>query len=578
MKILYIDDEVELQEEIADILHDSGHEVVRAQEGLEAIKILGTYRPDLILCDVSMPKMDGPTLLKSIRKDFPDLANIPFIFLTAFSSDQDMMLGLELGADDYLTKPIDFAKLEAKIRAAVRIRDEYEARLHHQANFDALTGLPNWARALEILTNEIKKSDELGVTVNALTLSFDNFRQLNSSLGRDVGDSLLKKVAHILQKRLADFGDFDTQLCHLNADEFLMVLTSTHLMDCSELVVRVVFSLFETEVDIGDHAVLLKPSIGIAKYQGDGVTAGKLINNASLAMSNAQASDGPAYRYHLRKLDRVATEDMEMEQYIRRALKENEFHLFYQPVVEVSSGRTIGAEALLRWDHPLLGAVPPDKFIPVAERTGDIVPIGEWVLRTACQQAKEWSDSCGWDLRMAVNFSPRQFESVAIIETVHNALNDSGLTVQSLEIEVTERLLMADTPVKEVIFDELNETGVRLSIDDFGTGFSSLSLLKEFPFDTVKIDRSFVMNVLENRKDASMIRSIISMAHGMDLEIIAEGVETMDQLAFLRDQKCDYIQGYYYSKPIPANEFLQFIQSNRSVAQTNFNMAIGAMQ
>ncbi|NQV57192.1 MAG: EAL domain-containing protein [Rhodospirillales bacterium] len=571
MSILLVEDEPDLREEIAAGLKDFGFEVIEANDGAQGIAAIHEHRPDLVLCDVSMPGMNGWDFLNKLRGEFPQFANIPFVFLSGLTSDQNILEGLKRGADDYLTKPIDIEKLVAKIRSSLRIRNEYEARLAHHASFDTLTGLPSRAHALDRLDRELVRASTEPIRVHALSIGFDDFGRLNGALGRDAGDNLLSCIAKRVDAAVSQSGEFDATVSRLGGEEFLITLSSDGPVDCSEIVVHRLFNAFSKAFEIGEHEARIKIRIGIASHKNSPDDAREMVNMASLAREMTKGADGHAYRYFTPKMSETATQGIETEHFIRRALGNGELQVHYQPVIEADGERLIGAEALVRWNNPSLGQVPPDKFIPVAERTGDIIAIGEWVLATACRQAQQWRAAYGIPFRIAVNFSPRQFESTTIVEKIAAILKECELPPESLEIEVTERLLIEDTPVMSAIINELNAMGTQLSIDDFGTGFSSLGLLKQYPFHTVKIDRSFVGNVTTEPMDANLVRSIISMAHGLGLELIAEGIETAEQLAFLRQHKCDYVQGYYLGKPMPAAEFNQYIETSLTAVHSTSN-------
>jgi len=558
-KILCIEDEATLRREVVDELSSSGYEVLEAGDGRKGLEIIKNSGPDLVLCDVAMPEMNGYEMLRNLRAEHPEAAGIPFLFLTAFDSEEDILSGLRMGADDYLTKPIDFDVLQAKVRSSLRLRGVYQARLQHRANFDQLTGLPNKVLAMDRLTQALAGSGQGRNPISALCVRLNGLRRINHVLGRKTGDHFLIEAARRLIAVSAET-KLDGSVACLSGNEFLVILSGADGIDMSGIAVRKVFDAFAAPFCHNRHELRLTTSIGVATCGGNSKDPHALLNEASLAMSQAQAVEGNSYRFFLPKMNEHAARSLELDDHLRHALARNEFFLNYQPLVDSFSNKVIGAEALLRWQSPHLGKMTPDRFIPLAEQTREIIPIGAWVLRTALDQLRPWSENSGAPVRIAVNFSSCQFEETDIVQTIHEALENSGVPAGCLEVEITERVLMKDTPVIAAVFDELSERGVRLSIDDFGTGYSSLNLLKRFPFNAVKIDRSFVASVPHDKRDAALVEAIITMAHGLGLEVIAEGVETDEQAAYLRHLDCDIVQGYYFGKPEAPEAFGRRVQ------------------
>jgi diguanylate cyclase (GGDEF)-like protein/PAS domain S-box-containing protein len=431
-------------------------------------------------------------------------------------------------------------------------RKQYEARIEYLADHDALTGLANRNLLNDRVTQAMRQARRSGETLLALLfLDLDRFKGINDSYGHTVGDKLLKAVAARMQDTVRE-GD---TVARQGGDEFIILLVGVRSpQDIIRAVAKIIQS-FSEPYSIDGHQLHMTASIGVTVFPSDGLDLPTLLRNADTAMYQAKDDRGNAFQFYSREMSERAMERAEMETALRAAIERQEFELFYQPKVDIVSGRVIGAEALIRWHHPEMGLVDPQRFIPLAEEVGLIVPIGEWVLKTAHEQNKAWQDAGLAPLHIAVNLSVRQFLQDGLVESVAKVLQQSGLDGSYLELELTESMVMNNAEHFVVKLHQLKALGVQLSIDDFGTGYSSLSYLKRFPIDRLKIDQSFVRDSASNPRDAAIIRSVIDMGHSLDFKVIAEGVETREQLAFLRDSRCDEIQGYYFSRPVPAGDF-----------------------
>jgi diguanylate cyclase (GGDEF)-like protein/PAS domain S-box-containing protein len=431
-----------------------------------------------------------------------------------------------------------------------------EQRVHHVAQHDALTGLPNRSLLQDRLGQAVAWANRSGRPVWVMLIDLDRFKYVNDSMGHKAGDVLLMTVAARLRSSLRDS---DT-VARLSGDEFVVILSEDSEPLCPEIVQRVMDSVAQP-VLLGSREFFVTCSIGVAAYPSDGTPADSLIEHADIAMYRAKKLGRNNFQFYTPAMNEESLERVRIEGGLRSALERNEFVLHYQPQVELQSGRIVGMEALIRWRHPELGMVPPSRFVGVAEDTGLIVPIGAWVMRTACAQNKAWQDAGLGRLRVAVNLSARQFGAADLLPGIEAALRDTGLAPDCLELELTESLFMGDiTPAVELLH-RMKALGVNLSIDDFGTGYSSFSYLSRFPIDVLKIDRSFVADITHDANDAAIVDSIIALAHNLRLSVIAEGVETAEQLAYLREQGCDEMQGYYFSRPLPAAEFEQLLRT-----------------
>ncbi|WP_020654249.1 bifunctional diguanylate cyclase/phosphodiesterase [Massilia niastensis] len=436
-----------------------------------------------------------------------------------------------------------------------------EQRVHHVAQHDVLTGLPNRSLLQDRLAQAIAYANRSGHPVWVMLIDLDRFKFVNDSMGHKAGDVLLMTVAARLRSSLRDS---DT-VARLSGDEFVVILSQYQDEPLTSDIVQRVMDSVAQPVMLGTKEFFVTCSIGVAVYPSEGTAADNLIEHADIAMYRAKKLGRNNFQFYTPAMNEESLERVRIESALRNALERNEFVLHYQPQVDLKSGQIVGMEALIRWNHPELGMVPPGRFVGVAEETGLIVPIGAWVMRSACAQNKAWQDAGLGRLRVAVNLSARQFGAADLIASLEAALNDTGLEPDCLEIELTESLFMSDvTPAVELLH-RMKSLGVNLSIDDFGTGYSSLSYLSRFPIDVLKIDRSFVADITHDANDAAIVTSIIALAHNLKLAVIAEGVETAEQLDYLRTHGCDEMQGYYFSKPLPAADFEQLLRQRRAL-------------
>jgi diguanylate cyclase (GGDEF)-like protein/PAS domain S-box-containing protein len=432
----------------------------------------------------------------------------------------------------------------------ITTRKVAEDRVQYLAYYDALTGLPNRTLLRDRLTKALADARRQKYKIALLFLDLDGFKDINDSLGHAVGDLFLQEVAVRLKRNARE----QDTVARLGGDEFLIMLT--HVEDVSDAAVAAerFMGAMSGEVEVEGHHINVSCSVGISIFPEHSTDEETLIRNADAAMYSAKTSGRHHFRFFTEDMNAQVAEKLTLENGLRRALDRKEFFLLYQPQMDIATGRITGLEALLRWQHPELGLVPPDKFIRIAENSGLIVPIGEWVLRTACGQAKKWQDEGIPAISVAVNVSAVQFRQAGFCELVRKVVQDTGLAPQYLELELTESLLLANADVTVSVLQELKAMGVTLAIDDFGTGYSSFSYLRQFHVNNLKIDRSFVSDVATNPDDAAITAAIIGMAKSLHLRVIAEGVETEAQMSFLRAQQCDEIQGFYFSKPLSADD------------------------
>src|SRR3990170_778461 len=433
-----------------------------------------------------------------------------------------------------------------------------EEKIIRMANYDNLTGLPNRRLLMSYLSQALTLVSRRALYAAILFIDLDRFKLINDTLGHSAGDELLKEVAERLKKcvRLSD------TVGRLGGDEFIVLLPDIEQIDDVIIICNRIQTIFDSPVRIGEQEVSVMMSIGISVYPTDGDDGETLLRKADVAMYRAKSDGKSCYRFYSEGMSQSGANRLRLESRLRRAAERGELYLNYQPQVDVNTGRIYGAEALLRWNDPGYGIISPKEFIPIAEESGLIIPIGEWLLRTACLQAKEWQGSGLNHIKLAVNISLRQFMQKEFAHVVGRILKETGLDAGDLELELTESIIMENAESVINILNELKQIGVSLAIDDFGTGYSSLMYLKLMPIDIIKIDQSFVNDMTVNKDDASICDAIIKLAKSLNLEVIAEGVETLDQIELLKRLDCNNIQGYIVSKPLGCKEFEKFLSKD----------------
>jgi diguanylate cyclase (GGDEF)-like protein/PAS domain S-box-containing protein len=439
----------------------------------------------------------------------------------------------------------------------VSVRKQTEQRLHYLAYYDDLTGLPNRTLFIDHFAQAMSAANRSSKRVGIMLLDLDHFKNVNDTLGHESGDLLLHQVS----KRLRDcFREGDT-LSRFGGDEFAVILADMARSEDAAPVARKILKVFEAPFQLGTHEIFVGVSIGISVYPEDGLNSGELMRNVDAAMYHSKALGRGNFQFYSAELTRRAQQRMALETGLRHAIERDELVLHYQPQIDAASGAIVGMEALVRWNQPGVGLVSPMDFIPVAEESGLIVPMGEWILRTACIQAKAWQQQGLPSVSIAINISSRQFASGQLVGQVKSVLQQTRLPANYLDFEITESLLIdgADTVVLPAL-NEFKSMGINLSIDDFGTGYSSLSYLKRFPIDKIKIDKSFVRGIPGNQENASLVKTIIAMALNLQLKVIAEGVETDEQRDHLLALECDQMQGFLFGRPLPAEAATELLK------------------
>ena len=516
--------------------------VDRLSRGLE---FLSSEKPGLVLLDLSLPDSHG---LDTFDKVYAHSPTVPIIVLTGNDDHVIALSAVKTGAQDYLVKgKLDRELLVRAMQYSIE-RKRYQEQLEHQANYDALTGLPNRNLLLDRLKQVVHSQRQVR-SIAVVFIDLDHFKFINDSLGHNAGDTLLQKMAERLRSAVRD-GD---TVARMGGDEFILVLDDQHNEDVVFRAMQRIVAKVTEPITIDGRELFVTCSAGISLHPQDGTDVDTLLKNADAAMYRAKDSGRNNFQFYTAEMNTLVNERLSLETSLRRALEKNELLLHYQPKLDLKTGRIVGVEALVRWQHPEWGLIYPDRFIPLAEETGLIVQIGEWVLRTACVQNRAWQDAGLPPVVMSVNLSPRQFRQDALFKSVARVLSETGLRPEHLEMEITESMVMHNAEASIAILKGLQEIGVHLSVDDFGTGYSSLAYLKNLPIEILKIDRSFVhdINGASGKSDGLLAKAIISLGHSLKLKVIAEGVEEESQLEFLKAHHCDEAQGFLFSKAVP---------------------------
>jgi len=428
-------------------------------------------------------------------------------------------------------------------------------------DYHPTTQLPNRSLFKEVLTQEQKNAQRKGSQLGVLLIDVDHFKVINNFLGFEKGDELLQMIGKRLNEELRG----NDLLASLGSNQFAVLLPELAHPEDASIVTRKLMATLETPFNISGQDVVVTLSTGIVIFPGDGDSSEELLQHAEKSMYSAKDAGRNGYQFFKASIQNSALNRLSMESEMRKALERDEYVLFYQPQIDIESGKVVGMESLIRWMHPEKGMVPPFHFIPIAEETGLIGPIGEWVIYEACRQTKAWQEAGVSDLKVAVNLSGRQFTDRQLLEKIAKTLEETGLDPPYLELEITESTIMNDIESTISVLEKLSEMGMALAIDDFGTGYSSLSYLKRFPINKLKIDKSFIDDVITSDDDATIVAAIIGLSHNLKLNVICEGVEDIDQLHWLKENKCNEIQGYYFSKPLPADEFEAFVRERNNL-------------
>jgi len=571
--LLVVDDIPENIHELLEALKDE-YRIMVASNGAKALDVLqGAALPDLILLDIMMPDLDGYEICRRI-KALPQGNRIPIIFVTVIDATEEKIKGFELGAADYITKPFDIDEVKARIRthlelarlrrfledlvaqrtALLQVSEEKYRTLAHR---DPLTGFPNRVLFAEMLQHAILHAESKQSQFALLNIDLDNFATINESLGHSLGDQLLVEVGRRLQKLLPE----SDAIARIAGDEFSVILDCSNGTPSIDLLAQRMIDALAPPFMLKDHSVYVGASIGIAVYPIDGANTEILQSNADTALHQAKLAGRGVLRFFSPEMGLRAKQRLTLEAELRQALAKEELRVHYQPQVDLISGEIVGLEALVRWQHPERGLVPPAEFIPLAEESGLVVALGDWVLRETCRQIRRWADDGLASRQVAVNISAVQLSRGHLVESIKKTLTETGIAPHHLELEITESFVMADRDQSFKVLRDLKALNIRLSIDDFGTGYSSLGYLQQLEVDKLKVDISFVRDMTTNIGNASIVKAVIALGHSLGLEVVAEGVEDAGQARYLRSLRCDVMQGYLISRPIPAEEMTRFLSS-----------------
>jgi diguanylate cyclase (GGDEF)-like protein len=579
--VLVVDDDPMIRVLVSESLRQLGMFVEEAEHGEMAVETIRHSQPDVILLDVLMPGMDGFDTCAAIRASEHG-RHIPIMMMTGLEDIESIDHAFEVGATDFITKPLNFAILGHRVRYLLRTMRAFESvrqsrkAIHHLAYYDPLTNLPNRRMFTERLHQSLENARRNNRLLGVLFIDIDNFKRINDTFGHSVGDRLLRSVAGQLLTCLRrsdaigrDQDMEDIPVARLGGDEFTVLLNGIDKAEDAARVARRIIDAIAVPFLIGTEEVVVTPSIGIAVFPYDGDSIEVLIRNADNAMFSAKGRGKNSYEFYTQSMGSTALERLAMEQSLRTACSEQQFEIYYQPKIDLKTRAVVGLEALLRWQHPEQGTIAPDDFIPAAEESGLIVPIGEWVLRNACLQLRRWSDDGLAPMRIGINLSACQFRQSLFYRQIESSLQDAALAPGWLELELTESVIMEDIQNSSQVLRDLRHLGVSISLDDFGTGYSSLSLLKRLPINTLKIDRSFVQEIGNDDDSAAIVEAVITLAHSLRLRVIAEGVETREQLDFLAERGCDEAQGFFFTCPLPAAEMEQWLRDRDAFASAN---------
>lgn len=572
-KILVSDDDQNVRLLTRQCLEAENMVVVEAANGLETIDMFVRERPDLLFLDVEMPGMSGLEVCRRIRQ-MPQGGSIPIMIVTGSDDRKSIDQGFEAGATQYKTKPVNWSLLGRDVQYMLRASNAFNAlkrqedRLRYLAYYDPLTSLPNRRSFTEQLSRIIKRSQRRNSNAALMFIDLDHFKRINDSIGHGRGDRLLVEIAKRLTVELREDDainyfsedhpesverneerDSDTEIARLGGDEFTVVLSDVPDLNHVKVVANRILHSLSQPIQLQSHNPVVTPSIGIALFPEDGTDPDTLLRNADTAMYAAKAEGRACFRFYNEQMNAKAVEQLKMEEDLRLGMQRGELELRYQPQIDAVTGTVVSLEALVRWKHPQRGMISPFEFIPVAERTGQIIELGEWVMTEVAKHCAYWDSLELGMFRVCINISPLQFNQGNLPEYFKNYIEKTGIDPSRIELELTESAIMTDAETNIAKLRELKDIGMALAVDDFGTGYSSLSYLKRFPIDTLKIDQSFVAD-LDSPDGAAIVDAILALSKTLNLRVIAEGIETQAQMDHLVAKNCDLLQGYHFSRPI----------------------------
>lgn len=557
--IMIVDDEPITMEMVQVFLEDVGYRnFVQIEDSTQAMATIEEKEPDIILLDLVMPEVSGFEILQSVR-NHPKFKYLPVIILTASADPQDKLRALDLGATDFLAKPVDPSELGLRVRNTLAAK----AYLDQLANYDRLTSLPNrnmfFEKFMQVLNEARRHQDYLAL----LNIELDNFDTINDTIGIKAGDEVLRQISLRIGEaiRRTDLLGLATEnedavmdLFRMESSVFSLFLYRIDGVESAAVVAQRIIRVIREPLQVEGRDVYVTASIGIATFPTEADDRDTLVRLASSAKDFIKNRGGDSFQFSSPEINEMYSKRQKMESRMRTALTQKEFILFYQPKVDLQTGKILGVEGLIRWRDGSGKLISPGEFIPLAEENGFIVPLGEFVLREGCRQLQEWHRD-GRKITMSLNLSAKQLKDPGLLEKIREIIAASGVDASYLTIEITESLLMEDVDKTIGFLGDLKKMGLKISIDDFGTGYSSLSYLRQLPIDELKIDQSFVFAIGNDRASKAIVSSIVFLATSLGLYTVAEGIETEEQLQFLKEQRCNQYQGFLFSRPIPPDEF-----------------------
>ncbi|GMQ75504.1 MAG: hypothetical protein BMS9Abin01_0754 [Gammaproteobacteria bacterium] len=574
--IMVVDDEPIIVETLENLLEDAGYKnFVSTTDPKKAIELMRSRKPDIVLLDVMMPEVSGLDILESMEMD-EELQYLPTIIITAATDSETKLKALELGATDVLNKPVDPSELALRVRNTLATRANQDRFM----KFDALTGLPNRRFCMMRFAKGLARAKESSTSFALLHIDLDHFKKINDTLGNNTGDGLLKGVARRLENWLRDTDIAaisgvevdDIALSRIGGDEFILILHNVGRIENAAKLAGDIVSELEKPYRVSGREIFVTASIGIAMYPvddekvapetADSEIMDTLLSHADIAMSDAKRRGRNRIQQYSRELNTESRERLNFEAQLRQAIERHELSLMFRPKASVWTDQITGAEALLCWQSPEFGEVPHEQLIPIVEEAGLIAPFSEWMIYEACTLGSQWQSSSIVPVRITVGVSSRQFDLTRLMLAIRTALNGGGLSGECLGVEFTESIFVDSPEANMSTLRGIKDMGVEVSIGHFGTGHTSLSYLRSFPVDQLKIDRSFVKDIPKNTDNTAIVASFISMTHSLEMTVVADGVESNEQLEFLKGRGCDEYQGELLSKPVQASDFLSNVMGN----------------
>ncbi len=552
--IIIADDDPSILLLLRHFLTENNYDVTEARSGLEAIELCREQSFDLAIFDLVMPDVDGISACKKIALQASRPP--PVLIVTSLDDDTSINHAFDAGAIDYITKPINWSVFKQRVKRIVESEKNCQ-KINRLEFHDSLTGLPNRTLLLDRLESATLRAHRNQSMVALMMIDIDNLKLINETLGHENGDKLIQSVASRLSKAIRST---DT-LSRSGGDEFNLIIEDIQQLEDIALMASKFSRVIEHNLTLMDQVVHVNASIGVSVYPQDGIDIGSLLSHADAALYRTKEMGGNTYEFYSPELGKKANRRLKIENALRYAIENDELIVYYQPKVNLNDNAATGIEALVRWNHPEQGIIPPDEFIPIAEETGLIIQLGRQVIEKACAQFKQWQNAGIPVNNISINVSARQFREQDLVSLLQQVLDQHQLDATHIELELTESTLLKNEDRAEVKLNQLHDMGIKISIDDFGTGYASLAYLKRLPIDILKIDRSFTNGIVHDPDDIAIVNAICGLANGLGLTLVAEGIETAEQLKRIKDLGVDYGQGYYWSPPCPADQYAELLES-----------------